>query len=340
MKRLLIALLLVSLLAPAAQAQRMGDLFTASPLAAQLPAQALSAAWQGETLSLTLQRAISDHNALALTWQVAPNTLDPCYFALEKAYVNGIPVTMTRHVDAGPNWLAPRASAAMFDLSAIPQAESYTVTLSFLSLKPAGQVVYLPETDDSTDYLAYQQKIIDLNNQGCVVSTPGGRIQLSQDTYDPAMDYVYQLMAADKVTPWENPSVTFTLVPGAQPQVLTAWQDYENYGVSLRAELSPLSAAVTVTQTLSNTLTPEEAQSLTRRWAILDGSGQKNWYTGGTQDMGDLRRLADGAYQSIMTWHTQSLTALPRQLQAVPYTYDAYMSPVYETAGALLAEVP
>jgi len=339
MKRILICLLSLLFLIPAAQAQRLPELISASPLAAQAPVQQLSASWQGETLSLTMGRAMCDRNALALSWQITPNTLADCYLALEKVYVNGVPVTMTRHLDAGANWLSHRAGAAMFDMSAIPPAESYTVAMSFLSLKPAGQVVYLPETNDDTDYIAYQQQIIDLNNQGCVVSTPEGRIQLSQDSYDPGMDYVYQLLAADKVTPWENPAVTFTLVPGVESRALALNADFENYGVTAQVEYSPLSMSVTVTQTFSNTLSPEEAQALVRRYAVLDGAGQKNWYAGGIQEMGDLTRLHDGSYQAVMTWSTQSLSSLPPTLSLTPYTYDVYMSPVYETAAALTASL-
>ena len=78
MKRFLICLMALMLLIPAAQAQRMSELLTASPLAASIPAQEVYAAWQGETLNLTVERAISDHNALALSWQVTPNTQESC----------------------------------------------------------------------------------------------------------------------------------------------------------------------------------------------------------------------------------------------------------------------
>ncbi|MBQ8537917.1 MAG: hypothetical protein IJ461_11010 [Clostridia bacterium] len=255
-------------------------------------------------------------------------------------YVNGLQVPLTRHVNGGANWLTAQTCAGLFDMSQVPKAPSYTVAMSFLSLKPTGQVVYLPATDDNTDYIAYQQQIIDWNNQGLVVSTPEGRIQLSQDSYDPDMDYVYQIMAADKVTPWENPAVTFTLTPGAQASTLTLMEDFENYGVMAQVTYSPLSLSVTVTQTFSGTLTLEEAQALLRRYALLDGSGNKDWYAGGSQEMGDLVRLADGAYQAVMTWSTQSLLRLPDQLALTPYTYDVYMSPVYESANALVAALP
>ena len=80
-----------------------------------------------------------------------------------------------------------------------------------------------------------------------------------------------------------------------------------------------------------------QAQALVRRYAVLDGSGHKDWYTGGAQEMGELTRLADGSYQSVMTWSTQSLLRLPDALSLTPYTYDAYMSPVYEKAQSLTA---
>ena len=339
MKKLLCLLCLMMLIHPAALAQKLPELLTSSPLAGEIPLQVVNAPWQGETLTLTVERAMSDHNALAVSWQVNANTADPCYFALEKVYVNGMAVPLTRSVEGGANWLSSRASAGVFDMSRVPKAQSYTVAMSFLSLKPNGPVVYLPETDDSTDYVAYQQKIIDYNNQGCVVSTPEGRIQLSQDSYDPGMDYVYQLLAADKMLPWENPAVTFTLVPGAQSQTFTLTRDFENYGVMAKVSLSPLSLTATVTQTFSNTLSLEEAQQLLRRYAVTDPHNRKDWYVGGSQDMGELTRLADGAYQAVMTWSTQSLQSLPEKICLTPYAYDAYMSPVYEPENALTLEV-
>lgn len=332
---LFITLLLALIGAASAQAEPLAELLAGSPLAEELPRQAVDAAWSGETLSLSVGQALSDRQALGVSWQITPNTQAPCYLTLEKVYVNGQEVPLTRSILGGPNWLGARACAGLWDMSQVPQAESYTVVMSFLSLKPAGEVTWLDSPDDQTDYMAYQQSIIDLNNAGYVVTSPEGYILLSPETYDGTASYPYQLLEAGKMTPWENPAVTFTLAPGIACRTAETVAELDGYQVEARAAWSPLSLCLTVTQTFSNTFTQAEAEAALRRYAVMDGRGGKNWYTGSSQILGEIQRQGDGSWRGVYTWRTQSLLSLPEKLTLTPYTYDAAMSPLYEKDAAL-----
>jgi len=335
MKRLLIGLLILCL-PLAAMGEGLNGLWSASPLVQAGGGQPVNAVWQGEALTLQATAVTGDSNAVAIAWQVTSQTQEPAYLCLERVYVNGVEVPLSRSLDATYGWLENHAGAALWDMSALPEQSSYDVTMSFLTMKPAGPVTWLEEPGDLTDYLAYQQSVVDFNNAGYVVSNPDGYILLSAGTYDAASAYPYQLLEAGKMIAWENPTVSFTFVPEIQNRKTFGQDAFAEGETVATVEWSPLSLCVTMEQTLSSTLTQAEAEAAVRNYAILDGRGGKDWYQGDRIETEPMTRQADGSWRVVTRWSTQSLQNLPREIQLTPYTYDVTMSRVYDQDASLV----
>ena len=334
MKRVLVWLLILCL-PVAAMGESLNELWPGNPLVQADIGQPLSALWQGETLTLSATAVASDHNALAVAWQVTPHTQEPVYLCLERVYVNGMEVPLSRSLRATYGWLEGHTGAAVWDMSNLPEQPGYTVAMSFLAMKPTGAVTWLEEPGDLTDYLAYQQSVIDYNNAGYVVSNPAGYVLLSAGTYDPSSDYPYQLLEAGKMTAFENPAVTFTFTPEIVSRKATGRTAFAAGEAFATVEWSPLSMSVILEETLSSTLTQAEAEAAARNYAVLDGWGNKDWYQGDRAEREPITRQEDGSWRVVTRWSTQSLQKVPDEIRLTPYTYDVSMSRVYDRDASL-----
>lgn len=295
-----------------------------------LPLVAQAQAFENSSVQMNISETVSDGNALRISYSLVKTASEePLYHVLEKVFVNGYEVPVVKSTKRTFGWLDQMQEATLtLDIADVPKAESYTIAINISLLLPRGEVIVMEAlTDDN--FLSYQEKALNYNNQGYVVSSLEGDIILAKGTYEEGISLTDSMQQAGKMTLTASLQEVLTVKPliaTITPDLIET--DMVTWTIVTQAEISPLSLVITCQEIFPNSFSLTEAEALTRRFTVTDMAGDKSFYEGNTQELGEVILQADGSYRATFIWRSHSLVTVPNKIRLTPYTYNASMSAV------------
>jgi len=289
-----------------------------------------------EAAPLAVSDAVTDGNAMAITFALAPSA-ETRYYTLEKIYVNGLEATQTRANGRTEGWLdAPVSVTVTLDISDIGRAESYTVAASFSVLRPE-QPIVMVESQITDNFDTYHNNIVQYNNAGNIVATKEGDILLAPGTYEEEWLLSAKLIETGKMSLLETLPVVFTLPIGDMELRQGAGNlSMGDWDIRVKkAEATDMSIAVIVDEVFPETFTQAQVSDAMRSLTVTDEAGRKDFYMGSSSDTSEPVRLMDGTWLVTFKWTTQRVNHIPNQLRLTPYTYDAMMNAIEDPEHSL-----
>jgi len=302
---------------------------TASFLLAVFPASA-----SPTFITAVVTQAMTDGSAMVFTVEAVNQTDTPTlYGTLDTVYVNGQEARVVKTSALTYAFLDnPHVFTVTVDISALPEAASWTAAATYTVLKPRGQVVIIDDTI-TDDIESFNEQVTLLNEQGRVVATQKGDILLAQGTYNEDWLISGRLEVSGKMAPMQVVPLVFTLELGDM-DILKGSGTADMGGWSLRvrkAHASAMSCAVVIEELFPETYTLGQVLEEQRYFRVSDQDGGRDFFQGDNAQLSDPVRTEDGSWLVQFNWSTQGVLLLPAAFRLTPYTFNAAMSPVLES---------
>ena len=299
---------------------------------------AFASAWDEPDVTVTVTEAQTDGNALILTISVVNAAGDsPLYGTLDYVYVNGFEARQVKTLGRTSAFLnEAQLFTVTYDISDLPAYGTWTVAAAYSVLKP-NEPIRLIDSAIGDDIETYNETITGLNAKGFITATEDGDILLPRGTYNEEWLISGRLEETGKMTVLKQYPLLITLTETAARQA--EWSgilDMDTWTLRIRkARVSLLSAAVIADELFPADYDYARVLAESRYLFITDENGSRDFYTGHASRLSDPVRVNDGEWMVTFYFSTLSVTRIPGRLRLTPFTYDALMSPVYDTSKVI-----